>query len=297
MSEREPRPAEVGPWAKEKLAALERYLDYYTKRLKNQRWKTIYLDAFAGGGRAVLRQRRRHDDGQVGLWDDGSAPELVEFVAGSPQRALNLANAFDSYIFIDADPMRVQMLRDLKADRRYDRRQITVREGTADDEIAWTLSFRPTPDKYRGVAFLDPFGAHLSWASIVALAQTRVFEVVINFPLHMCLLRLMTRNPEIRDGWREQLDANLPPGWYEQVYETVHGLMGDDVMKRLDASDRLLAWYREQLRKTFGFVSVPRLIKNTRGGPLYYLLWAGPREAGLRGADYILGMADPELGL
>jgi len=51
---------EVGPWAKEKLDALARYLDFYTKVLKNQRWRTIYLDAYAGGGRAVLRAEERH---------------------------------------------------------------------------------------------------------------------------------------------------------------------------------------------------------------------------------------------
>ena len=35
MSE-EPESAVVGPWAKEKLDILEGYLNYYTKRLKNQ---------------------------------------------------------------------------------------------------------------------------------------------------------------------------------------------------------------------------------------------------------------------
>lgn len=49
----------VGPWAREKLDALARYLDFYTKVLKNQRWRTIYLDAFAGGGRCSARGRPR----------------------------------------------------------------------------------------------------------------------------------------------------------------------------------------------------------------------------------------------
>lgn len=47
--------AEVGPWAKEKLDILARYLDFYTKVLKNQPWRTIYIDAFAGGGSAKVR--------------------------------------------------------------------------------------------------------------------------------------------------------------------------------------------------------------------------------------------------
>jgi three-Cys-motif partner protein len=52
-------PDAVGPWAKEKLEALGRYLDFYTKVLKNQRWRTIYVDAYAGAGRALLRAPAR----------------------------------------------------------------------------------------------------------------------------------------------------------------------------------------------------------------------------------------------
>lgn len=288
------QPAEVGPWAKEKLEALERYLDYYTTRLKNQRWRTIYVDAFAGGGHAKVRRRPAETAPQFSFWDEEPpAPEVDEFVSGSPRRALELANPFDSYIFIDADASRVSMLNQLRAEFAG-RRRITVREGDADREVAWVLSFEPTKTQHRGVAFLDPFGAHLSWDTVLGLARTEVFEVIVNFPLHMCLNRLMTRNPgEIRPTWRAQLDAFLPPDWYNQAYETVHGILGAEVRKRDDALDRLLQWYREELRKAFGFVSEPRLIRNTQGGPLYYLLWAGPNAAGLAGANHIMRMGAP----
>lgn len=288
------RAAEVGPWANEKLYALEGYLDYYTKRLKKQpQWKTIYLDAFAGGGRAVIRKKNPKQDPslQAALWDEPAAPEQTAFVRGSPRRALEIANPFDSYIFIDADPTRVAMLNELKAEFAG-QRQISVRKGTADEQIAWVLSHNPDKRRHRGIAFLDPFGAHLEWRSVEALAKTGLFEVIINFPLHMCLNRLMTKDPEIRDTWRAQLDGFLPAGWFEQVYESVSHLLGEEVRKRPDALDALLAWYRKKLEETFGFVSEPRLIKNTRGGPLYYLLWAGPNVAGLAGANHIMKMGE-----
>jgi hypothetical protein len=53
---------------------------------------------------------------------------------------------------------------------------------------------------------------------------------------------------------------------------------------------RLLEWYRARLQKAFGHVSEAQLITNTRGGRLYYLIWAGPHPAGLKGANYILTM-------
>jgi hypothetical protein len=42
----------------------------------------------------------------------------------------------------------------------------------------------------------------------------------------------------------------------------------------------------------FGHVSTARLIKNTRGNPLYYLIWAGPNSKGLTGAEYILSKGE-----
>jgi hypothetical protein len=35
-----------------------------------------------------------------------------------------------------------------------------------------------------------------------------------------------------------------------------------------------------------------RLIKNTRGNPLYYLIWAGPHKKGLDGAEHILSKGE-----
>jgi hypothetical protein len=47
-----------------------------------------------------------------------------------------------------------------------------------------------------------------------------------------------------------------------------------------------------RLKAAFGHVSEPRLITNTKGTPLYYLLWAGPHSKGLVIANHILKMGD-----
>jgi len=99
--------AEVGPWAKEKLKALERYLAFYTKVMKNQtQWRTIYIDAFAGGGVAQVRGRRRDGDPTADLLL-GIEPEAQEFIRGSPRVAMDLPDPFSTYVFIDADAARV----------------------------------------------------------------------------------------------------------------------------------------------------------------------------------------------
>ena len=299
MTDDSPNEAEVGPWAAEKLNALERYLEYYTKVLKNQPWRTIYLDAFAGGGRARVRSGKKITSHQASLLDSDAepAPEMIAFVEGSPRRSLEISHPFDSYIFIDADPRRVDMLEALRAEYGGSRK-ITIRNGTAASQIDWVLSKQPSRDQHRGVAFLDPFGAHLEWRSVRALAATGVFEVLINLPLDMAINRLLKVDAKIPASWRQQLDAFFPEGWWDEAYVEDHGLLagllsdGEGIEKRADARPRLLKFYVRHLKDAFGFVSEPKLIRNTRGHPLYYLIWAGSHPAGLKGANYILQMAD-----
>lgn len=110
---------EVGPWVKEKLDALARYLDFYTKVLKNQPWRTIYLDAYAGGGRAVIRAGEQSKPARADMFGVFSAPmdpDARKLVEGSPLVALRVANPFDRYIFIEPDPDRVAELEALKTE-------------------------------------------------------------------------------------------------------------------------------------------------------------------------------------
>ena len=135
---------------------------------------------------------------------------------------------------------------------------------------------------------------HLDWASVQKLAATGLFEVVVNFTLSMALQRMLPNSGEVPDAWALALDVYFGDhAWFEAVYERGGGLFAaSSIEKRADYSERLLALYRSRLRTAFGHVSAPRLIRNTRGAPLYYLIWAGPNKKGLEGADYILTMGE-----
>lgn len=287
---------EVGPWAKVKLDALARYLDFYTKVLKNQPWRTIYVDAFAGGGRAVIRAGERAASGNAGLFEDEVAidADARELIDGSPRVALGISNPFDRYVFADPDPSRAAELEALKGEFGGTR-TIDVFQKTASEGIAWVTSQSISRRTHRGVAFLDPFGAKLDWANIQKLADTKLFEVVINFALSMAIQRMLPNTGEVPEPWAAALDSYFGSrAWFDEVYQKRDGglFAADGFEKRPDYSERLLNLYRSQLRTAFGFVSTPRLITNTRGAPLYYLLWAGPNKKGLEGADHILTMGE-----
>src|SRR5688572_2001909 len=92
----------VGPWAKDKLDRLAKYLHAYTSIMKEQRWCQgyHYIDAFAGPGKHEIREEtpsKRHD-AQQALGDVSSfgseQKEQQQFLAGSPRVALNLQFPF-----------------------------------------------------------------------------------------------------------------------------------------------------------------------------------------------------------
>lgn len=170
---------------------------------------------------------------------------------------------------------------------------VTIQVGNCNPlirQLAPSLSAR----NIRGVAFLDPYGAHLEWATVEALANTGTMEVVINFPLAMAINRLITKSGEVPDRWAEQLTACFGTGeWRDIAYSRENDLVGNELtIKNGDVAERLLDLYVKRLKSLFAFVAKPRLIRNTRGAPLYYLIWAGPKALGLKGAEHILSQGE-----
>ena len=133
----------------------------------------------------------------------------------------------------------------------------------------------------------------MPWSTIEMLAKTKSIEVIINFPLHMAIQRLLTKSGDIPQGWQMSLDTFFgSPDWRQLTYEQGTDLFGPKVKKVSNSGIKLLEWYRGRLRAVFGHVSTARLIRNTRGNPLYYLIWAGPHKKGLDGAEHILSKGE-----
>lgn len=299
---RRPKDTSVGPWAKEKLDSLRRYLDYYTTRLKNQTWcrGLYYIDAFAGPGLSTIRgtEPAERNTRQADLFSSGSEEEVdqgeVEYVKGSPRVALEIKNPFSRYLFIEKDPERLKDLAVLKEEFRGTR-EIEILAGDANEELEKLLSRAIDWRRYKGLVFLDPFGMEVPWAAIEGLANTRGLEAIINFPYAMAINRLLTISGEIPPAWQKRLNATFgSEDWRDLVYEERTDLLGvTSRVKRSDATERVVEWFSARLRATFGFASSAQLISNTLGNPLYYLIWAGPHEAGLKGAEHILGPKRP----
>src|ERR1700732_3227073 len=257
---KKPRDNTVGPWAKEKLEALGQYLSFYTTVLKKQgHWLrgTIFVDAFAGPGLSRVRTREKAAEppGLFGPDPESDAAE-VEFLKGSPRIALDIANPFNSYIFVERDPQRIAELNELKAEYALTR-AVTIQEGDANAALQAWLASGIDWQHHRAVVFLDPFGMQVPWSTIEALAKTKSIEVIINFPLGMAIQRLLTKSGDIPRGWQVSLDTFFgSKDWHALVYEAKADLFGPTRSKVGASGMNLLEWYRRRLRGIFVIVSL-----------------------------------------
>ena len=287
----ENKPLDVGPWVQEKLECLRKYLQAYTTILSKRKFKGyFYIDAFAGPGTLKIRRQQADDSAQELLLDVsdhvGQDTDEAEYISGSPHVALELEKPFTDYIFIEIDRERLDQLEGLK--KGYENRRIHLRKQDCNDylrkllnETQWT--------QWRGVIFLDPFGMQVPWDTIVEIGKTEAIEVFINFPVGMAIQRLLKKSGQFTSKERSKLDQYFGTGeWYDLLYERDHDLFGGNVTKIQKSGDILVRWYRERLKDVFGHVSTAREIQNTRGRPLYYLIFAGPNETGARIANEVL---------
>lgn len=282
----------VGPWARQKLDGLEAYLHAYTIVLKKQPFELIYIDAFAGAGRSRIRDAwAGADDEDLLLLDEEFIRSEEQFIEGSPHRALALENPFTQYHFFDADAGRAALLEGMRAE--YPDRKICVQVGDANALIQELLP-KIARQNTKGVAFLDPYGPHLDWRTVEVLGASKKFEVIINFPLGMAINRLITRSGDIPENWRAGLNRCFGgTDWESLVYTERTDLFGDTTRHKVDdAAKRLLDHYFGRLKALFGHAAKPSIVRNTRGVPIYYMLWAGPHPLGHKIADYILAKGE-----
>jgi three-Cys-motif partner protein len=101
-----------GKWTQEKLEKVGYYLQSYATALKNQNFRLIYVDAFAGTGYVSLKDK---NENQLSLLEFEET-EVREFVSGSAKNALEVNPPFDEYVFIEKNEKRFAELENLKKD-------------------------------------------------------------------------------------------------------------------------------------------------------------------------------------
>lgn len=260
---------EIGPWSREKLQMLAKYLAAYVNILSTDRGKKHcsdfhYIDAFAGATEHIEK-------------------ETGEYLDGSPRVALKTSPKFSSYTFIEKNRKRYQaVLEPLK--NEYPDLSITPLHGDCNKLIKEkVLPLFPRrkwnqPNKL-GFAFLDPYGTNLLWDTVKALGEAGTFDVLIN----MSVMGVTRQSPgapppkEVQDNISRFMGGD---DWFNECYQDndQYGLPGisvSPVLRRQEnVAERIAECYQKKMTTCFKYVSPYRMMRGPKNSPYYALIFA-----------------------
>ena len=159
---------DVGDWAEDKYRLVKLYATLFTTGIRDKWDELIYIDLFAGAGRALIRGTQR-------------------IVPASPLVALNVDHRFDRYVFSDADGEKLDVLK-TRVQRDFPGLDCRFVPGDVNQNVAVILQEFPTAHRGRkvlGFCFADPYRlGHLKFETIAALA-TRYMDFLVLIPSGM----------------------------------------------------------------------------------------------------------------
>ena len=266
-----------GLWTVEKLDAVQRYLESYTCALRNK-FQTIYIDAFAGNGECVI-----------------GADEYSIEVDGSVKRALAITHPFNQYVFIEEN---VEKARKLEIICKAEYPLLKTRVVSEDsNQILKALCTSDYMKNRRGVIFLDPFGASVTWETLQLIASTKHFDVWYLFPLGAInRFAAKDRKKVLEDKLNVVLGTDKWKEWYKEneEFQLEHPQIKNSY-------GRILELFHTQLEEIFPLVLPPAILKNTLNNPIFALYFACSNTSekaittSKKIAGYILSMFEKNL--
>lgn len=158
---------EVGEWAETKYRLIANYAEMFATAMK-KKWFRIFIDLFAGAGRARIGGTRI-------------------IVPTSAMLALGVRDPFDRYVFCDIDSERISALME-RSRRDAPGRQVCYIPGDCNADVARIVAEISGPGSGREtLAFCvaDPYGlATLRFSTIRGIASRRV-DFLILIPSYM----------------------------------------------------------------------------------------------------------------
>ena len=268
----EPVASYGGEWTHQKLDILEDYLNAYTTALKNQHFRLLYIDAFAGTGYVELQDE-----------------DAKYFIRGSAARAVRINDkAFDRLIFVEKDSDRCLELENLK--REHSDRDIQIENLDANDYLS---NLQRDWRKWRGVLFLDPFATQVQWSTIETIASFNALDTWILFPTSAVTRMLPTskKPDDISSGWVDRLTRVYGDESWRDLYQQSPQmrLFGDIEHERDPGVDGLLSIYKSNLGRLFEdrFLQESRTLKNSKNSAMFEFLFCVGNPRGIKPAKPI----------
>ena len=287
-----------GDWTSQKLEVLRQYLTQYRlifrKAPRAQYFLTIYVDAFAGSGERIDSEQ----DGAIAdLIGDPDEPDRTAYKKGSASIALELADPFDQYCFVEKSAIRAMELQTMIAQRHA---MLAPRCTVAqDDANSFLQKWAKETDwrRNRTVVFLDPYGMVVEWNTIASLAATKAIDLWVLFPVGAGVNRLAHRERQPPREWEVRLTSIFgteewqsrfyAPSPQRDLFDSNSGVIKDASFQRIGE------FFLERLQTVFTGVARNAMpLENSRRNAMYWLCFAAgnPRGAptAIKIADYLL---------
>ena len=294
-----------GKWTEEKLDAFEKYVKAYLTIMNANRdtygWKLLFFDGFAGSGSRTAKEDTDEVRGALELFGKEINPEDFTVYQGAAERVVQIegqgVRSFDQYFFVDkskenCDALEEKLNSYQTAGKRH---HLHMDANKAVRMLGNTLR------KYNGVkalAFLDPFGMQIDWATIETLKGLSV-DLWILVPTGVIINRLLERKVDLEKGFihADKLESffGMPQEDIRKFFyrETqVQTLFGDEetIITKAENSIRKIAeLYVDRLKGVFdNVVEEPLVLYNSQNVPIYHLVFTAKNKIASKIAQEII---------
>lgn len=266
-----------GNWTDQKLQVLKEYLIKYRLILGKTNYDTWYIDGFAGTGMI----ERIIGDSPL-LFEQEDTKLIQQYRKGSVSIALELDDPFDHYFLIEKDSDCFGELQ--KTVNQYKNRNIEIKCGDANNEILKWVEIVPHKST-RAVLFLDPYGMSVDWITLEKIAQSRMIDTWILFPLGSGVNRMLKSNGEIPASWQNKLDRFFGShDWYDYFYkDSLQPSFFLEYFSKIKVvNEEEIGYYFYKRLKSIFLSVAPScgVLQNEKGSNLFLLFFAASNEKG-----------------
>lgn len=237
---------DVGDWAEQKYRLVSSYATMFSTAMKGK-WHRVYIDLFAGAGRARIKNSQR-------------------IVPASPLLALNVPNKFDLHIFCEKEKKTIDTL-EKRVSESYPNVASRFLRGDANNLTEQILKEIPQANpnfKVLSFCFADPFALENLAFDTIRELSSRFIDFLVLIPTGMDAVRNVSRyisstNTTVdrflglatwREKWHEAEKEGENFGTFitncfgEQMTKLGYNYSGIDKTQQIRSTEKNLPLYR-----------------------------------------------------
>jgi three-Cys-motif partner protein len=266
-----------GNWTEAKMEIVVDYAKAYLIIMNKQSWvKTLYFDGFAGSG-------------SIG------SKENEDAVKGTALRVLEIdkPRPFDIYYFVEKDEKNKLSL-EAKIEKEHFGKNTHVVQEDCNIKLIAMANYLKRNKQFRALAFIDPYGMSVNWASIEGLKGLGI-DLWILVPTGVGVNRLLVKDMNISEAWLKRLEYFL--GISRQTIidhfykvNSTHTLFGEEtyISKEKDVVQKIGELYAMKLKSVFKYVSESFVMRNSTNSIMYHFMMATNNKAALDIANDVI---------